>query len=229
VRYPTHRDGPLPLVVFAHGFALTPARYGRLLDAWARSGYVVASPIFPVEGANAPGGPSQSDLVNEPADLHFLISRLIAPHGRFAALVDPTKIAVAGQSDGGIAALSVAFDQRYRDRRIDAAVIMSGAPLSGFTGAAAGSPPLLAVQGTADPLNPANITASYYQRMRRPKFLLWLLGATHLPPYTSNDRWASVVTRTTTAFLNHYLKHAPLRSIISAATHPGVARISASP
>jgi predicted dienelactone hydrolase len=66
VRYTTGR-GPHPLVVFAHGFALSPGTYGRLLDAWAVAGYVVAAPIFPLTNSAAPGGPNESDLINHPA------------------------------------------------------------------------------------------------------------------------------------------------------------------
>src|SRR5579864_8232198 len=57
VRYPTAGRPPYPLVVFGHGFAVTPGLYATLLDAWARAGFVVAAPLFPVENANAPGGP----------------------------------------------------------------------------------------------------------------------------------------------------------------------------
>jgi dienelactone hydrolase len=224
VRYP-RGPGPFPLVVFAHGFELTPHPYARLLDTWADAGFVVAAPIFPVENANAPGGPDESDLVNEPHDLSFVISRLIALGG----LVDKTRIAVAGQSDGAEAALSAAYDHRYRDRRIDAAVILSGAALPGFAAPPSGSPPLLAVQGTADPLNVPATTAYYYRLMRRPKFLLWLLGASHLPPYTTADRWARVVDRATTTFLDRYLRGAPLRPLLAAGAEPGIARIVAGP
>lgn len=45
--------GPFPLVVFAHGFNITPAPYARLLQAWARAGYVVAAPIFPLTNSRA--------------------------------------------------------------------------------------------------------------------------------------------------------------------------------
>jgi len=62
VRYPKG-GGPHPLVVFGHGYTLTPARYARLLRAWTLAGYVVAAPVFPLENANAPGGPDESDLV----------------------------------------------------------------------------------------------------------------------------------------------------------------------
>jgi predicted dienelactone hydrolase len=229
VRYPTRGHSQFPLIVFAHGFALTPQVYERLLDTWTRAGYIVAAPVFPVENANAPGGPNQSDLGNEPRDISFVISRLVGSASPLRGLVDPKKIVVAGQSDGAVAALSVAYDRRFRDRRIDAAVILSGASPPGFARPAPGSPPLLAIQGTADPINAPSATADYYRLMRRPKFLLWLLGATHLSPYTTDDRWAAVVDRTTTAFLDHNLRAAPLGPLIAAGTQTGVARITSKP
>lgn len=225
VRYPRRGHGPFPLIVFGHGFALTPGLYSGLLDTWARAGYVVAAPVFPVENANAPGGPDESDLRNQPGDMSFLISRLTAPTSPLQGLVDPARIAVAGQSDGAETALSAAYDGRFLDRRIDAAVILSGAALPGFARPPPGSPPLLAVQGTSDPINGPSTTVDYYRLMRRPKYLLWLLGATHLPPYTTNDRWAGAVDRVTTAFLDHYLRGAPLGPLISTGTQTGVASL----
>ena len=229
VRYPSTGRAPFPLVVFAHGFMETPSVYARQLDTWARAGYVVAAPIFPVERLGAPGGSDESDLGNEPGDLSFVISRLTAAASPLRAPIDPTRIAVAGQSDGAEAALSAAYDSRYRDRRIKAALVMSGAAFPGFTGPPAGAPPLLAVQGTSDPFNAPATTSNYFRLMRRPKFLLWLVGAAHLEPYTTNDRWAAVVRDTTTAFLNRYLRGARLRPLVTAGTKSGVTHVDAEP
>ncbi len=102
---PARADGPFPLIVFGHGFDVTPALYAHLLQTWARAGYVVAAPVFPLENADAPGGADESDLTNQPDDMRFVISRILAASsanaGPFAGLVDPTRIAVTGQSDGG--------------------------------------------------------------------------------------------------------------------------------
>ena len=81
VRYPEHAVGPFPLVVFGHGFAVTPAYYYRLLRAWAQAGYVVAAPVFPLGNAHAPGGPVEADIVNQPRDMSFVITRLLAATG----------------------------------------------------------------------------------------------------------------------------------------------------
>jgi len=224
VRVPTRGHAPYPLVVFGHGFALTPQPYARLLDTWADGGYIVAAPVFPVENANAPGGPDESDLVNQPGDMSFVVSRLTAPTSPLRGLVDPERIAFAGQSDGAETAFAAAYDPRYLDRRVDAAVILSGAALPGFTGPAR-SPPLLAVQGTRDPINSPGTTVAYFRLMHRPKFLLWLLGATHLPPYTTRDRWAAVVDRATLTFLDHYLRGAPLGHLLASGGRYAGARI----
>ena len=91
VRVPTRGQAPYPLVVFGHGFALTPHVYARLLDTWARSGYVVAAPVFPVENPNAPGGPDERDLVNQPGDMSFVVSQLTAPTSPLHGIVDPKR------------------------------------------------------------------------------------------------------------------------------------------
>ena len=232
VRYPV-AGGPYPLIVFAHGYALTPAPYARLLRAWTRAGYVVAAPVFPLENANAPGGPDESDLVNQPADISFVIGKLLSLNGRatgaLGGMIDPSRIAVAGHSDGAETALAVAYDHRFRDRRIRAAIVLSGSALPGMGAFPRKGPPLLAVQGTADPINSPASTAAYFRLARSPKFLLWLLGASHLPPYTDQQPQLGIVERATIAFLDHYLKGRPLHALEVAARRPGLTLLTADP
>jgi len=230
-------DGPFPLVIFGHGFAVTPTLYARLLQSWARAGYVVAAPVFPLENADAPGGPDESDLTNQPADMSFVISEMLAAArtsaGPFSGLIDSTQIAVTGQSDGGDTALAVAYDPTYRDPRVSAAVILSGAEIPGIGGFTfpAGSPPLLATQGTADTENPPSATNAFFDVAPRPKYLLTLFGAEHLPPYSDQRPQLGIVERVTIAFLDGYLKHraGALARLVSLGSVPGTASLLAEP
>ncbi len=234
---PARAAGPFPLVVFGHGFAMTPGHYARLLRAWARAGYVVAAPLFPLANANAPGGPNESDLANQPADMSVVISRMLAADnassGPLSGLIAPREIAVAGHSDGGDSALAVAYDPRYRDPRVGAVMILSGAEMPGIGEfqIAAGGPPLLAVQGTADTVNPPSATNAFYDSAPAPKYQLDLLDAAHLLPYSSQQPQLGVVQRTTIAFLDRYLKHITRaqQRLLAAGTVPRVATLTADP
>jgi dienelactone hydrolase len=208
---PARNKGPFPLIVFAHGFNITPEPYRRMLESWARAGYVVAAPIFPLTNANAPGGPNEADLINQPRDMSFVISQMLAASagsGILNALVIPRQIAVAGQSDGGSAALATAYNRYFLDRRVRGAMILSGARIPGVGGYdfPAPAPPLLAVQGTADTTNAPASTYHYFRLAPHPKFLLSLLGAGHLGPYTDEQTQLGIVERETLAFLDRYLK-----------------------
>ncbi|MGH2895153.1 MAG: alpha/beta hydrolase family protein, partial [Solirubrobacteraceae bacterium] len=223
-----------PLIVFGHGFAVTPATYFRLLRAWAQAGYVVAAPVFPLENAHAPGGPNESDLVNQPRDISLVISGMLASaagrHALLRGMIAPRRIAVSGQSDGGETALAVAYDRFYRDPRVGAAVILSGAQIPGG-GSLLPGPPLLATQGTADTVNDPRNTYAFFAAAHRPKFLLRLIGAPHLPPYSTQQPQLTIVERVTTAFLDRYLKgaRAALARMRRAADRGGVAGLVARP
>jgi predicted dienelactone hydrolase len=214
-------SGPWPLVVFGHGFATTPFRYRRLLRAWAAAGYLVAAPVFPLGNANAPGGPDESDIVNQPRDMSFVITRLLAASASAESplygLVERSRIVVAGQSDGAETAFATAYERPWYDRRVRAAVVMSGAELGGHIPLVSHRVPLLAVQGTADRINPPVYTLDLFRAVGRPKFLFLLRGAGHLPPYTKPGSRLAAVERVSLAFLNHYLRAAPLGAVRHAA------------
>jgi predicted dienelactone hydrolase len=236
VRAPAARGaGPFPLVVFGHGFAVTPSIYAPLLRAWAAAGYVVAAPVFPLGNANAPGGPNEADIVNQPGDMSFVVSHMLAasasPSSLLRGMVDPLLIAVSGHSDGGETALATAYDRDYRDPRVRAAIILSGATIPGPDRlvSAADGPPLLATQGSADRLNRPKDTRAFFDVVARPKFLLTLLGARHLPPYTYEQPQLSIVEQVTIAFLDHYFKGTPLRPLVTAGHVPGRSTLTADP
>jgi dienelactone hydrolase len=219
-------NGPWPLVVFGHGFATTPFLYHRLLRAWAAAGYLVAAPRFPLGNAAAPGGPDENDIVNQPRDMSFVISQLLAANASqqssLSGLIDSARVAVAGQSDGAETAFATAYQRPWHDRRVEAAVILSGAELGAHASLVSRAAPLLAMQGTADRINPPVYTFDLFHAVDRPKFLLLLRHAGHLGPYTMPGPRLAAVERVSIAFLNHYLRGEPLGAIArAAAPFPG--------
>ncbi|MGI8491752.1 MAG: chlorophyllase/cutinase-like alpha/beta fold protein, partial [Acidimicrobiales bacterium] len=93
--------GRWPLVVFAHGFQVGPTPYLALLSSWAAAGFVVAAPEFPLTDATVAGANlDESDIDNQPADVRFVISRLVGSGSPLPGVIDPSEVALAGHSDG---------------------------------------------------------------------------------------------------------------------------------
>ena len=107
-------------------------------------------------------------------------------HGILSQLVDPDQIAIAGQSDGAATALATAYDTRCLDRRVDAAIILSGAEIIPGPYFQSRNPPLLATQGTADRVNQPKYTYRFFHAAHTRKFLLKLPRATSVRIRTSN-------------------------------------------
>ena len=61
------------------------------------------------------------------------------------------------------------------------------------------------------------------------KFLVWLVGASHLPPYTDEQPQLGIVERSVVAFLDHYLEGRPLSAFERAARRPGLTQFVADP
>ncbi|HEY3703207.1 MAG TPA: hypothetical protein VGL32_13180 [Acidimicrobiales bacterium] len=233
VAAPAAPGGPFPLIVFAHGYNVTPAAYAGLLRSWARAGYVVAAPTFPLTNPGAPGGPDEADVANQPADVRFVIDQLLwadAKPGPLGGLIDPHKIGVAGHSDGGITAAEVAYNTCCRDPRISAAILMAGAAI-GVPGGSyfpPGSAPMLAIQGGADHSNnPVNGLRLYLSDGGGPRYLLTLPGASHEGPFMGGGPAADVVQAATIDFFGRYLKTGTASSLMHDGSVPGVATIVA--
>ena len=212
---PDNAFGPYPLIVFAPGFGTTPdlSPYPKLLARWASAGYVVAAPAFPYTSSNSPGGPDLSDFANQPADLRAVIDGVLADsrtHGTaLAGMVDAHRIAAAGHSLGGVTVLGLVANTCCRDRRVSAAVVMSGDSIAFPTGRRdlASAPPLLFVHGNADPTVPYVSSVDAFNAARGPKGLLTVLGGDHGSPVDPTGRAFSSVVATTTDFFDGYLKH----------------------
>ena len=228
VRYPTsgsagtedqpgaradRRYGPYPLVVFSEGYDISPEAYATLLDAWASAGYVVADPTYPLTSPSSPEGLDESDIVNHPADLRFVITSVLqdgaTPGGTLSGLIDPSEIAVIGHSDGGDVTLATASNSCCSDGRIKAAVILSGAELASFGGTYYATPPvpMLVVQGTEDDINPPACSVQLYDAAPEPKYFLSLIGQSHEGPYLEAGQPLDTVGKVTIDFLNGYLRH----------------------
>ena len=204
------------LVVFSQGFDEPAEAYSGLLDAWAQAGYVVAAPTYPFTDPTAPGGVNESDIVNHPADLRFVISALRTAagdaHSPLHRVLDPRAVAVAGQSDGGDVSLAVAANSCCRDTAVKAAMILSGAELAAFGGMYYGrqrSVPLLVVQGADDTINLPGCSTQLYDHAPPPKYYLDMTGAQHLPPYIDPGPTRRGIELATIAFLNRFLKEQP--------------------
>lgn len=227
--------GPFPLVAFAHGFNGNPAKLTQLLGAWARAGFVVVAPAFPLTNDLTPAPGVLVDYANQPADVSFVIDRVIRQSRQRGSplyrKVDARHIGMAGHSLGGVTALGATFNTCCRDRRIDAAVIMDSREAPFGNHHYAYRPlPLLIIHLTGDPV----VAFSYAQRLfaaaRPPKYLMALSEGVHFEPYEDvpNPHDAAVIAATTT-FWNAYLRddRAARHRIARAGTETGLSTVTA--
>ncbi|MGA3354181.1 MAG: hypothetical protein ABSD85_13505 [Acidimicrobiales bacterium] len=238
---PDYRDGPYPVVVFAHGFDTLPSTYTPLLSAWVKAGFVVAAPRFPDENAdeisslgNATTSQleiAESDVINEPYDIADVVSEVEsgatgAPSSGAAwlkGLVEPGKYALAGHSDGAQAVAALVYAQAsgqeyattYGDLATHpfAVIILSGSELSGSYAPPASPPALLFVQSAVDECNVPEDAGTLFHAAGGGIFLK-LLEASHFGPYIGKGRAAGIVENVTAAFLKAALSGTPSASAL---------------
>jgi predicted dienelactone hydrolase len=204
--------GPLPLLVFGPGFTFCSDSYDDLLSTWASAGYVVAAVNFPRTDCKTGTSANEADLVNQPADMSFVLSSVLqlsnTPNDLFYGLLNPNEVAAAGHSDGGDTVAALAANTCCRDHHLKAVAVLSGAAWPQMPGQyfTQGAPPMLFTQGSADPTNPPSASVQLYRSdVGGTRYYLNLPGADHMGPYTGTNPAEQIVARTSLAFFDRYV------------------------
>lgn len=200
-------NGPSPLVVFSHGLGGSPAKFTRLHMAWAEAGFVVAAPRFPLTSdANPDHGGEVGDLVNQPADVSFVLDQMLAAaddqSSPLSGRIDPTRVGAAGLSLGGATTYGVVFNDCCADPRFTAAMIMAGAVLI-FTGDNDYNRgiPTLVFHGEDDLALRYELGRSAWDALQSPTWLITLRDAPHAPPFEDPvTPWDDAVVAASIAF-----------------------------
>ena len=209
--------GRYPVILFSGGAPGTPDDYEPLLATWAKLGYVVIAPEFPVSSITGPTAVAWADQPDQVRDARFVLHRMLdldgAPvrDGGFAGLLDRRHIAAAGHSMGGLTTLAL-ISRCCREPRIAAAMVLAGVsdPLAG--------PALHQIKGPVlFAHDPWDIAVPFEQgkwafaAATPPKYLLAvdypLAGvASHLLPYFPGTPFAAGVAAVFADFLAGYLR-----------------------
>ena len=175
---PDRAHGPYPLVFFAHGYAVTPTFYEALIERWAAAGYVVAAPTFPIL-SGTPGGASHTDYEKTFDDASFVLGKVLGLGfpDPMAGMIDPTRVAATGHSDGEIIAFGVGFLECCRDPRVKSVIAMAG-DLSNINNpiAAGNGVPILHIMETNDEFDPYDHTIAWdRENLTAPRWMLTLV------------------------------------------------------
>lgn len=227
-------EGPFPLVLHAHGAGGDARKFTLLAGAWARHGYVVAVPTFPLTSDTSGGSVVVGDYVNQPRDLQFVLDQVLhlaaTPNTALTGKIDTQHIGVSGLSLGGATAYGMGFSKCCRDPRISAVVIMSGIKLPFGNGGFVFDKPVLIFHGTEDPTIPYSTASSAYASAASPKYFVTLVGAGHAPQYEDTpDPHDGVVTAVTLDFWDAYLRtrHGSATRLLRDADQPRLSSIRA--
>jgi dienelactone hydrolase len=227
--------GTFPLVVMAHGNAGNPGKLTQLLTAWAKAGYVVVAPTFPLTNDLTSAPSIVVDFKHQPADVSFVIDRVLsqAKHKGSPLYhhVDPSHIGVAGHSLGGGTVYAVGYNACCLDKRVDAVIAMDAVKLPfddqpyAFTGK-----PLLLIHIKTDVVVPFSTSQDIYAIAAPPKYLMALNQGIHFEPFeNAPSPHDAAVIAATTAFWNGYLRNnvAARRQVITAGTEAGLSQVTA--
>ncbi len=182
--YPVDSMGSHPLIVHSHGFVSERGDMAYVAELLASHGYVVAAANYPLTSGSTAGGPNANDLVNQPADVSFLIDSVLGLSGGdkpFDGEVDTSRIGLMGYSLGGITTTLATYHPRLRDKRVAAAVSVAG-PTAGLVRKfyETSDVPFMMIAGTADALIDFEFNAAIIPARVRNSVLVGIDRGTHL-------------------------------------------------
>ena len=218
---PDRAHGAFPIIVFAHGHAGEPQAYSGIIDNWVSRGYVVVAPAFPLSRARALGGPTYDDILNQPGDMSYVLTHVLAdnvdPNSWMHGLLDARHIGAVGHSMGGWTVLALVGNSCCRDKRFTSAILLASQLWWAFKPKffTAPAPPLLFVHALRDDVIPFRYGEQAYAAATAPKYFLTVIGD-HLQPYWGPATpLGATVVGVTNEFLDHYLRGLTKVAIVS--------------
>ncbi len=184
VWYPEDGAGNYPLLLHSHGFVSERTDLNYVAEQLASYGYVVAAANYPLTAAGTAGGPNANDLINQIADVSFLLDSVLQLSGSdkpFSGNIDSSRIGLMGYSLGGITSTLATYHPRLRDERIKAAISIAG-PTGGLVSKfyETSDVPFMMIAGTLDALVDFNANAAIIPDRVRNSVLVEITGGTHL-------------------------------------------------
>jgi dienelactone hydrolase len=197
-----------PLVVWAHGVNGVADLFVPYGESWAREGFVVAIPTFPL---SREGVGDAADVQNQPGDMSFVIDEVLGldDDDPLAGIADGDHVAVGGHSLGAATVFGVAFNTCCLDDRVDAAISVSGGGLvfEGGDYVEDDTVPLLLVQGARDETVPVGVGDATFRNQPAPITYLRFTEADHNNMFWGDDQ--PVLERAVLAFLDAELRGDP--------------------
>ncbi|MFP6663742.1 MAG: hypothetical protein VCC00_06050 [Deltaproteobacteria bacterium] len=182
---PPSSGGPFPVLGYAHGFTSSNQAARGLITHLVSHGYVVVAPNFPLSTGGAPGGPTVTDMHNQPGDLAFALqtiaARDTAPGDAIAAVMDMDRVGIVGLSLGGATVVIGAYHPTLQIPFAKAAV--AHAPATCFFGPDfyQRAIPTMILAGDADELVPFTTAAQRsFEFAAHNATLVRLIGGTHI-------------------------------------------------
>ncbi|MBE3015750.1 alpha/beta hydrolase [Microbispora sp. NEAU-D428] len=237
---PAGRQGSLPLVVLSPGFTMPRSTLTALAEELASRGYVVAgvdhtyenyATTFPdgrvaecvaCDSETDPGFGTKVAGVRA-ADVSFVLDRLTGPDAKWegSSLIDPSEIAMAGQSIGGAGAVAAML----KDSRVRAGIDMDGTTYARIPKGGLSRPFLFIGSAGHQPAGRDNSWDRDWRLLTGWKRWLVLPGADHqsftdvpllagalgiaVPGGLSAARSVEITRAYVRAFLDRHLRHEP--------------------